>query len=96
MMGFLIERSNQDKKPEEIGKVLAMNNDQNHRVRETLALPREITKLYEGKFIIYSEDEQRVIGVGDTAEEASAQARASGIGGEWHYAYAERSDESDF
>jgi hypothetical protein len=66
------------------------------KYRDTLALPREITRLHEGKYIIYSEDEKRVIGVGDTPEEASKQAKASGVNGEWHYAYAFRSDEEIF
>ncbi len=70
-----------------------MSTENNHPLRDTLPLPTAITRLYEGKHIIYSEDEGRVIGVGDTPEEASAQARASGVGGEWHYAYADRKDE---
>lgn len=63
-------------------------------IPESLPLPRELTKQYEGKYIIFSEDEQRVIGVGDTEEEAFSQARASGVGGLWHYGYADRSDVS--
>ena len=55
-----------------------------------------ITSQYQGKYIIYSEDERRVIGVGDTPEEASKQAKASGVDGEWHYGYAFRSDEEIF
>ena len=53
------------------------------------ALAYSITRLYPGKHIVYSEDEQRVIGVGDTPEEASAQAQASGVRGLWHYGYGE-------
>ena len=53
------------------------------------ALDWRILSKYPGKHIIYSEDEQRVIGVGDTDEEAFAQAKASGVGGLWHSAYAD-------
>jgi hypothetical protein len=73
-----------------------MSNENNHRLRDTLPLPTEIMRLYEGKYIIYSEEEGRVIGVADTPEEAWAQAQASGVGGEWHYAYADRKDEGIF
>jgi hypothetical protein len=48
-----------------------------------------ITRLYPGKHIVFSEDEQRVIGVGETVEEATIQAQASGVGGLWHYGYGE-------
>ena len=47
-------------------------------------LPEEIWGQYRGKIIIYSEDEQRVIGVGDTDDEAFDQAEASGVRGLWH------------
>src|SRR5437879_5732160 len=77
-------------------RVKVMSNENNHRLRDTLPLPPEITRHYEGKYIIYSEDEGRVIGVGDTPEDAWTQARASGVGGEWHYAYADRPDEGIF
>lgn len=48
-------------------------------------LPYEVTRLYPGKHIIFSEDEQRVIGWGDTLEEADALAEKSGVKGLWHY-----------
>jgi hypothetical protein len=59
-------------------------------------LPVEIRRQYPGKYIIYSEDEKRVIGVGDSMEEASNQAHASGVNGLWHMAYADRPDELIF
>jgi hypothetical protein len=62
-------------------------------VRQGDPLPSSILWQYEGKHIIFSHEEQRVIGVGDTHKEAFAQAKDSGIGGLWHYAYADRSDE---
>jgi hypothetical protein len=52
-------------------------------------LPYEITSLHPGKHIIFSEDEQRVIGTGETLEEANEQARKSGVKGVWHYGYGE-------
>ncbi len=63
------------------------------KLRETLPLARAITRQYEGKWVVYSEDEARVIGVGETEEEAFQKAKASGVNGEWHVAYAFRSDE---
>jgi len=65
------------------------NGDLNN-LPDTLPLPAEILWQYPGKFIIYSEDQKRVIGVGDTEEEAFDQARASGVDGLWHFSYAER------
>ncbi len=59
-------------------------------LRECKVLPPEIWRPYEGKVIIYSEDEQRVIGVGDTEDEAFAHAEASGVGGLWHLHHAAR------
>ncbi len=64
--------------------------------RQFAVLPPEITRQHPGKCLIYNEDQRRVIGVGDTWEEAAAQATASGINGLWHYAYAERDDVSSF
>jgi len=61
-----------------------------HPIRETMVLPSEVWRQYEGKCIIYSEDEKKVIGVGNTWEEAEAQAKASGINGEWHYHHVAR------
>ena len=61
-------------------------NDPNHR--EIGVLPAEIWRQYPGKVIVYSEDEQRVIGVGDTDEEAFERANASGVKGLWHVHYA--------
>ena len=69
-----------------------MNNGSLPPDRKFDVLPPAITDPYPGKCVIYSEDEQRVIGVGDTWEAASAQARASGVNGLWHYSYAEPSD----
>jgi glucose/arabinose dehydrogenase len=73
-----------------------MSSQNEVRWRDTLPLSPEITGQYEGKYIIFSEDEHRVIGVGETEDEAFAQARASGVNGEWHVAYAFRKDESLF
>lgn len=69
-----------------------MSNGEFPADREINALPYSITRLYPGKQIIYSEDEQRVIGVGDTLEEAEEQAKQSGVGGLWHYGYGEPDD----
>ena len=66
------------------------NHDRKHEKRGFNVLPPEIWRQYEGKVIIYSEDEQRVIGVGDTEDEAFTQAEASGIKGLWHYHWAAR------
>ncbi len=60
------------------------------------ALSYEITRHYPGKHIVYSEDEQRVIGVGDTLDEATQQAEASGVRGLWHFGYGEKPDENVF
>ncbi len=51
------------------------------------ALDMTILGPHPGKFVIYSEDEERVIGVGDTEDEAYKQAHASGVRGLWHSAY---------
>jgi hypothetical protein len=59
------------------------------RHRNVEALGPEILWHYPGKHIIYSEDQKRVIGVRDTEEEAYARAKASGVGGLWHHAYAD-------
>jgi hypothetical protein len=50
-------------------------------------LGSEILRRYPGKFIVYSEDEKRVIGVGDTEAEAFDQAEKSGVQGLWHSAH---------
>lgn len=63
--------------------------------REVRILPAEIWRQHEGKCIIYSEDEQRVIGVGDTWDQASEQAKASGVQGVWHYHRAARWEEGE-
>ncbi len=52
-------------------------------------LPYSVTRLHPGKHIVFSEDEQRVIGVGETLDEACAQAEASGVKGLWHFSYGE-------
>jgi hypothetical protein len=77
-------------------KEILLSNGNERKLRDTLPVPREITRQYEGKYIICSEEEGRVIGVGETPEEASAQAKASGVNGEWHYTYSFRSDELIF
>jgi hypothetical protein len=63
-------------------------NDKWPQMREVNVLPPEIWRQYEGKVIVYSEDEKRVIGVGDTEDEAFDQAEASGVGGLWHVHHA--------
>jgi hypothetical protein len=70
-----------------------MPNNQNPVIRETAVLPAEVWRQFPGKWIIYSEEQKRVIGVAETLEEASAQAQASGVGGEWHYHHALPPDE---
>ncbi len=65
-------------------------------IRSYEVLPVEILRQYPGKYIIYSEDEKRVIGVGDNMDEASNQAQASGVNGLWHLAYADPPDELIF
>ncbi len=69
-----------------------MNNDKKPEIREINVLSPEIWRKYPGKVIIYSEDEQRVIGVGDTEDVAFAQAEASGVRGLWHFHYAAHPD----
>jgi glucose/arabinose dehydrogenase len=61
-----------------------MNTNKPINQRDFDVLPESIWGQYRGKVIVFSEDEQRVIGVGDTAEEAFAQAEASGVNGLWH------------
>ena len=58
-----------------------MSNDRASISRSLDVLPTAITRQYPGKCIVYSEDEQRVIGIGDTEDEAFNQAEASGIQG---------------
>jgi hypothetical protein len=67
-----------------------MRNGKPAQRRAVTILPPEIWRRYEGKVIIFSEDEQRVIGVGQTEAEAFAQATASGVKGLWHYHFAPR------
>jgi hypothetical protein len=67
-----------------------MKQDRKVEIREVNVLPPEIWRQYEGKCIIYCEEEQRVIGVGDTWEEACDQAEASGVEGTWHCHHAAR------
>jgi hypothetical protein len=65
--------------------------NENGRANGSLeVLSYAITRLHPGKHVIFSEEEQRVIGVGDTPEEAAAQAEASGVGGLWHFGYGEQ------
>jgi hypothetical protein len=66
------------------------------KIRSYEVLPVEIRRQYPGKYVIYSEDEKRVIGVGETWDEASNQAHGSGVNGLWHYAYCDRPDELIF
>jgi hypothetical protein len=61
-------------------------------IRSYEVLPPEIRRQYPGKCIIYSEEEKRVIGVGDDWDEASSQAQSSGVNGLWHYVYCDRPD----
>lgn len=53
--------------------------------RDFEVLPESVWGPYRGKVIVYSEDEQRVIGVGDTEQEAYEKAKASGVKGLWHW-----------
>lgn len=71
-----------------------MNNGEKSDLEDINVVPPEITRQYPGKCVIYSDNQKRVIGVGDTWEEASDQAHASGVDGHWHYAYAFWPDES--
>ena len=66
---------------------MTTENETNHQT--FAALPYEVTRNFPGKHIVFSEHEQRVIGVGATLEEATAQAKASGVKGLWHYGYGE-------
>jgi hypothetical protein len=68
-------------------------NGRRIKVREGEPLPRSLTRQYQGKYIVYSHEMQEVIGVGDTEDEAFAQAKASGVGGAWHSAYSDRDDD---
>lgn len=52
-------------------------------------LPAKLLQQYPEQHVVFSEDEQRVIGAGETAEEAAAQAEASGVKGLWHWGYSE-------
>jgi len=65
-----------------------MNNGELPHDRAIGVLPEAVWGPYRGKVIVYSEDEQRIIGVGDTDDEAFDQAEASGVGGLWHVHYA--------
>ena len=64
-----------------------MSNANGPPSRGLRPLPYEITSLYPGKYIIFSEDEQRVIGAGDTPEEAQEQAMRSEVKGMWHFGF---------
>jgi hypothetical protein len=64
-----------------------MSNTNGASCRGLRPLPYEVTGLYPGKHIIFSEDEQRVIGAGDTPEEAQGQAIRSGVKGTWHFGF---------
>jgi hypothetical protein len=70
--------------------------DKKPGMRTLEIVPVEILRQYPGKCIVYSEDEKRVIGVGDTWDQASDQAHTSGVDGMWHYAYSDRPDELIF
>jgi hypothetical protein len=59
------------------------------RVDPESALPDWLLEKYPGKHIIYSHEADRVIGVGQTYDEACDQAEASGVKGQWHHAYAD-------
>jgi hypothetical protein len=58
-------------------------------------VPAAITRQYPGKCIVYSEDVQRIIGIGDTEDEAFDQAEASGVQGLWHVHFAAADDAED-
>jgi hypothetical protein len=73
------------KKGERDGKALKKKTES--RVRSYDPLGPDILWKYPGKYIVYSEDEGRVIGVGDTEKEAFDQAEASGVKGLWHSSY---------
>jgi hypothetical protein len=64
-------------------------NGRNSRVREGEPLPRWLTRQYQGKYIVFSRQTQEVIGVGDTEDDAYAQAEASGVAGIRHVAYSD-------
>lgn len=68
----------------------AVGNEKKPLIREPNVLPASIWRQHEGKVIVFSEDEQRVIGVGDTEDEAFDQAEASGVEGIWHIHHAAR------
>jgi hypothetical protein len=65
----------------------------NHRrtsaIRAVDPVPAEILRQYPEQYLIYSDDEGRVIGAGSTEDEAWAQAEASGVKHPWHFAYSE-------
>jgi hypothetical protein len=71
-------------------------DEKKSEMRSLEIVPVEILRQYPGKCIIYSEDEKRVIGVGDDWEEASDRAHASGVDGLWHYAYSDAPGEIIF
>ena len=73
-----------------------LNDPDQTKLRDIVALGPEITAPYVGKHIVYSHEVNRVIGVGDTADEAFDQAEASGVKGGWHITYAMRGDELFF
>jgi hypothetical protein len=62
-------------------------------VRDVLPLSWDICRPYQGQWIVFSEAQGRVIGAAETLEEASEQARSSGVGGEWHYRYVDHEDD---
>ena len=66
----------------------ALMNGEPLPIQDSHLLSPDIVRQYAGKWIIYSADAGRVIGVGETLEEASDQAQASGVRGEWHYHHA--------
>jgi hypothetical protein len=69
------------------------DNGRKLKVRKGDPLPRWLTQQYQGKYIVFSHEVQKVIGVGDTEREAFAQAEASGVGGVWHSAFSDRDDD---
>lgn len=62
-------------------------------LREVDVIPPEIWREHEGKVIVFSEEEQRVIGVGNTEDEAFNQAEGSGVRGIWHIHHTARRGE---
>lgn len=68
---------------------LRQTNSKRRTVQNIEPLPAELLRKYPRQYIIFSEDEKRVIGAAKTEEEAFDEAHASGVGGLWHVGYSE-------